>query len=139
MTLQRLNEHYDLVQKLATAKEALVSLRTAAEPGAQRLTGMPHGTGTSDTVSVFAVQIALTEQRIEDLRKEIERSSKEINSWLSTIDRDDVRSLLTFRFLGGMLWKEAAACYKDRRLTGESARKLCSDYWDGEEDSDHLL
>ena len=109
MTLQRLNEHFDLVQKLATAREALVSLRTAAEPGAQRLTGMPHGTGTSDIVSALAVNIVMTRNRIEGLEKEVSESAAEIQSWLSTIDDDFIRTLFIFRFLCGMTWQDVAS------------------------------
>jgi hypothetical protein len=109
MTLQRLNEHYDLVQKLVTAREALVRLRAAAEPGAQRLTGMPHATGTSDIVSALSVNIVMTRERVEALEKEVAESAAEIQNWISTIDDDFVRTLIVFRYLCGLQWGEVAA------------------------------
>ena len=61
MTLEDLNKHLLLREKLEKAQEMLVSLRAAAQPGAARLTGMPHTPGVKDKVGDLAVEIAAVE------------------------------------------------------------------------------
>ena len=48
MTLAQLNEHLDAVQQLARTEETLKNFWDAAVPGAQKLTGMPRGSGVRD-------------------------------------------------------------------------------------------
>ena len=48
MTLERLNEHRDLVVKLHRVMEMIGRLREKAEPHSPSLTGMPHGSGVGE-------------------------------------------------------------------------------------------
>ena len=71
MTLNELSEHYKLRAQLAEVESMLQSLRCAASPGAQALTGMPHATGVRDKVGDLAVEIATMADEADRLRQEI--------------------------------------------------------------------
>lgn len=106
MRLTTLNEHLELLKKLEKSEETLSSLWTAAVPGAQVITGMPHATGVSDKVGRFAIEIADMEQEVESLKKRIEESEKCISEWIRTIDDGTTRVIFRLRYIQGMQWKE---------------------------------
>lgn len=73
MTLQELSQYYKLRERLKRDEEILESLRAAACPGAQNLSGMPHAPGVRDKVGDLAVEIADMTERIRYLKEEIGR------------------------------------------------------------------
>lgn len=127
MTLERLNEHYDLLQKLHTAQESLAALRLAAEPGAQRLTGMPHATGVRDIVGALAVQIAMSRDRVKALEEKLAESEREVQAWLATLEDDYARTVISLRFLAGLQWQEVAAIVGGGN-TESSVKMVCYRY-----------
>lgn len=108
MTLQELNEHYQLREQLAKAKEMLTSLRRAAVPGAQVITGMPHAPGISDKVGNLAVEIADLETRIECLQSKIMLEEVHITAFIDSIASDQTRMIFRLRFMHGLAWGEVA-------------------------------
>ena len=108
MTLEELNEHLDAVQQLARTEETLKNLWDAAVPGAQKLTGMPHGSGVRDKVGDFAVEIADLESEIEREKAAIAESEERIAAWISTIEDGTTRIIFRLRFIRALQWKEIA-------------------------------
>lgn len=109
MTLEELNRHFALREQLAKAKDMLDSLRAAACPGAQILTGMPHTSSVSDKVGDLAVEIAELETRISDLEKKCEVMQTSIVSFVESIEDNYIRTIIRLRFLCAFQWKEVAA------------------------------
>jgi len=132
MTLEDLNQHLALREKLDKAQELLMSLRAAATPGAAKLTGMPHAPGVKDKVGDLAVEIADLTSRIEYLTAEVEAQEPPIEAFVSGIEDDQTRMVFRLRFLRGLSWKEVsqilgqyttegsvkAACYRFFRDLG---------------------
>ena len=108
MTLEDLNQHLALREKLDKAQELLMSLRAAATPGAAKLTGMPHAPGVKDKVGDLAVEIADLTARIEYLTAEVEAQEPPIEAFVSGIEDDQTRMVFRLRFLRGLSWKEVA-------------------------------
>lgn len=108
MTLEDLNKHLLLREKLEKAQEMLVSLREAAQPGAARLTGMPHTPGVKDKVGDLAVEIADLSSRIEYLNAELAEQEPPIEAFIAEIDDDQTRLVFRLRFLRGLSWKEVS-------------------------------
>ena len=109
LTLEELNRYFVLRERLAKAKEMLVSLRAAACPGAQVLTGMPHVSGASDKVGDLSIEIADLEGRIQILMNELSKEEAKINLFISSIENDQTRMIFRLRFLRCLTWGEVAA------------------------------
>ena len=107
MTLERLNEHRDLVLKLHKAMEMVSRLREKAEPHSPSLTGMPHGSGVGDKVADLAIEIADLEARCDYLKAVI-AEDKEVEDWIVAIPDDMLRLIFRLRFNRGMEWKVVA-------------------------------
>lgn len=108
MTLQQLNDHYDLLLRRRRAIEVRDALLCAACPGAQRLTGMPHSSGSSDMVGGLAIEIAEIDANLQRIEEQIKAGEKAIEEWLSGIDDTRVKIILRLRYVRGFQWKEIA-------------------------------
>lgn len=126
MTLQELNQHFELREKLSKAEETLSSLRAACL-GAQVLTGMPHSPGISDKVGDLAVEIADMSARIDYLNQEISASEATILEFISGIDNDQTRTVFRLRFIRCLTWGEVARVVGGRN-TEDSVRMICYRY-----------
>ena len=109
MTLEQLNELFVLRERLSRALETRLSLASAACPGAQVLTGMPHASGVRDKVGDLAVEIADIDARIKYLQGEIDLREKDASEFIQTIDDDQTRIIFRLRFFRGLTWKEVAS------------------------------
>ena len=58
MTLQELNENFQLLKQLNKARDILDSLKESAIPGSPVLNGLPRAPGYGDSVGRLAVEIA---------------------------------------------------------------------------------
>lgn len=130
MTLQELNKHFELREKLAKAHEMLDALRAAACPGAQVLTGMPHAPGVKDKVGDLAVEIADMGERIEFLESEIKASEASILQFIKSIDDDQTRLIFRLRFIRGLSWKEVSQIL-GKYTTEKSVSEVCYKYLRG--------
>lgn len=127
MTLAELNQHFELIEKLARARELLQSLRDSARPGASVLTGMPHATGVKDKVGDLAAEIVDMDARVGFLEKEARASEAIIMPFIQGIDDDQTRMIFRLRFLRGLTWKEVAAVVGGRN-SEESVKMVCYRY-----------
>ena len=129
MTLQQLNHHADLRDKLRKAEALVYRLQTKAHPGAQVLTGMPHTPGVKDLVGDLAVEIAEAQEVVDELDAQIRAEEPSVRSFIRTIDDAELRTIFRLRFIRGLSWKEipeyisdyanessvASACYRYMR------------------------
>ena len=124
MTLEKLSEYYNLLQRLGRAEELVESLRNAALPGAQVMTGMPHAPGVKDKLGDLVVEIADMERRAEALRREAEVARQEVAEYIAGIDDDYTRLIFRLRFLHGLSWGEVAGIVGGRN-TADGVKKVC--------------
>ena len=124
MTLEDLNKHLLLREKLEKAQEMLVALRAAAQPGASRLTGMPHTPGVKDKVGDLAVEIADLTSRIDYLNAELAQQEPPIEDFIAEIEDDQTRLVFRLRFLRGLSWKEVSQIL-GQYTTENSVRSAC--------------
>lgn len=124
MTLDELNKHLELREKLAKAQEMLVSLRVAAQPGAAKLTGMPHTPGVRDKVGDLAAEIADLSGRIDEITAEIAQQEPWIEAFIAEISDDQTRMVFRLRFLRGLSWKEVSQVL-GQYTTEKSVSDLC--------------
>ncbi len=127
VTLEKLNELFDLRERLSKAMETRLSLMSAACPGAQVLTGMPHVTGVKDKVGDLAVEIADLSAKIDYLQGQIDEKEKEAEAFVVAIDDDQTRIIFRLRFFRGLSWKEVAAIM-GRDFSEKSVSETCYKY-----------
>ncbi len=109
MTLQELSGFYRLQQKIQQNLETLESLESRVHPGAQALTGMPHGSGTSDRVGELAIEIAELKTGIERLTAKAKVEREKLDSFINDIEDVHIQLICRLRFIRCLTWGEVAA------------------------------
>lgn len=127
MTLQEISQYMKLRERLERDEEILESLRAAACPGAQVLTGMPHAPGIRDKVGDLAVEISDMEERIRFLQKEIAQEKKSIEVFINTVQDERLRMIFRLRFLRCLTW-QATADILGWAYSEDSVKRLCYRY-----------
>ena len=109
MTREQIKNHFILRRDLKEAREILKSLREAATPGAQALTGMPHAPGVNDKTGNLAAEIVDMESEIRKLKAKIAEQEPEIEEFIQGIRSGKIRTIFRLRLLNGFSWKEVSA------------------------------
>ena len=123
MTLKILNQHLDLRRELAKTERLRESLRTAAEPGAQVITGMPHAPNYRNKIGDLAAEIADLSREIDKLRAKLDEQEPEIIQFIASVSDGHIRTVFRLRFLRGMGWGEIAETVNGGN-TAESVRAI---------------
>ncbi len=109
MSLEELNEHYELRKALADLSDTIEHLRSRAEPGAQNLDGMPRASGVKDKVGDLAAEIADCTTMMEELLEAISENEARILDFISSVKDIQIRLILRLRFIRALPWKRVAA------------------------------
>lgn len=108
VTLEQLNEHYELVREYIQAQTILQRLKDSADVKAQKITGMPRGTGTNDIVGNTAVEIIRAEERVAEMAAKVYESQRPIERWIDSVEDFYTQTILRLRFIHGESWAEIA-------------------------------
>lgn len=107
MTLQRLNEHLNMLLQLQEAKAALGSMQTQII-GAVNLDGMPHGHEVSRTTENLAILLQVQIDDVNRLEHTVETSEREIRRFVDSIEDNRTKLIFNLRFLCGLKWEAVA-------------------------------
>lgn len=107
MTLDELNAHLILIQKLNTAREMLQSMQDSVLR-ASNLDGMPRAPGAGDKVSAIAIKCAEIEDTIRLYSQQVSDSEKAVKAWIGTITDTRTHLIFYLRFVCGYEWREVA-------------------------------
>lgn len=127
MTLQELNQHYQLRAQLEKDEDILYNLRLAAHPSSHALDGMPRTPGVSDKVGALAIAIVDMEERIAYLKTTITEDEGKITEWISSIKNDQTRQIFRLRYIGCLTWAEVAQVIGGRN-TEVGVKTICYRY-----------
>ena len=108
MTKRELNEHIALRKELARVQTMRASLRIAAEPGAQVLTGTPHAPGYADKLGNLAAEIADVTAELERIQAAVRRQEPEVTAFINQIQDNQTRIIFRLRVLHAMSWSAIA-------------------------------
>ena len=132
MTLQRLNEHLNMLLQLQTAKETLSSMK-AQILGAVNYDGMPHGhevsRNTENLASLLSDQLADV-NRLEAMG---DKSEKEVREFIDSIEDNRTKVIFKLRFLCGFKW-EAVAVMIGGGNTEKAVKSTCYRFLNCRED-----
>ena len=126
MTLDELNAHLYLVQKLNTARDMLQSMRESVLR-ASTYDGMPRGSGGSDKVGALAVKLAEQEDVVDLYEQQVSESEKMVKAWISTISDNRTNLIFFLRFVCGYEW-QAVADVIGGRNTENAVKSQCYRY-----------
>lgn len=127
MTLDELNQHFNLITELKKAKVMLQNLWNAAYPGGQVLTGMPHAPGVKDKIGDLGIEIADLEMEIEAMEAEVNNSAVPVLAFIAEIPDIQTKMVFRLRFCRGYQWKEVARMLGGGN-TEDSVKKTCYRY-----------
>lgn len=126
MTLQRLNEHLNMLLQLQEAKAALGSMQTQII-GAVNLDGMPHGHEVSRTTENLAILLQVQIDDVNRLEHTVETSEREIRRFVDSIEDNRTKLIFNLRFLCGLKW-EAVAVMIGGGNTEKAVKSTCYRY-----------
>lgn len=108
VTTKELSQLYWLNREIERDKERLRELESAAQPGAQKITGMPSGAGVSDKIGNYAAEIAdlrgIIDANISRCFYELNR----LNRYIASVDDSQMRLILSLRYVNGLSWQQVA-------------------------------
>ena len=128
--MQDLSKYYNLVQRIHRAEEMLAGLQSAASPGAQLLSGMPHPPGVKDKIGDLAAEIADIKQLIRELKQIAEQERAKAVAYINNIDDEQTRMIFRLRFLHCLTWPEVAEII-GRKNTASGVKSACYRYLKG--------
>ena len=127
MTLKELSQLYYLNREIEMDQRRLRELEARALPGAQVITGMPHGTGVADIMGRYAAEIADLRGIIEAKHQQCLYERSRLERYIADIDDSLLRQIFTYRFVNGLPWLQVAACIGGNN-TADSVRVACNRY-----------
>ena len=127
MTLKELSQLYYLNREIEMDQRRLRELELKALPGAQVITGMPHGSSVADIVGRYAAEIADLRGIIEAKHQQCLYERSRLERYIAGIDDSLLRQIFTYRFVNGLPWLQVAACIGGNN-TADSVRVACNRY-----------
>lgn len=123
MTLQRLNEHLNMVLELQGAEERLSSMRSQIL-SAVNYDGMPHGHEVSRNTENLAIILQDQVDDVNRLSRMVENSEPEIRAFIDSIEDNRTKVIFKLRFLCGYKW-EAVAVFIGGGNTVDAVKSCC--------------
>lgn len=123
MTLQRLNEHLNMVLELQGAEERLSSMRSQIL-SAVNYDGMPHGHEVSRNTENLAIILQDQVDDVNRISRMVENSEPEIRAFIETIEDNRTKVIFKLRFLCGYKW-EAVAVMIGGGNTVDAVKSCC--------------
>ena len=126
MTLQRLNEHLNMVLQLQSAREALGSLQSQILK-ATNYDGMPHAHEASRNTENLAILLETQLADVNRLESAVDKSEAEIRRFVDSIEDNRTKLIFNLRFLCGLKW-EAVGRMLGKGVSGDAVRSVCMRY-----------
>ena len=108
MTVKEMSQLYYLNREIEHLQHQLEELECLAEGTTQAITGMPHGSGTSDKVGRYAVRIADLRSMIDNRKARCWDELNRLNAYIDSVEDSLTRQILTLRYVNGLSWQQVA-------------------------------
>lgn len=127
LTVKEMSQLYYLNWEIEHLQRQLEELECLAEGTTQVITGMPHGSGTSDKVGRYAVQIADLRSMIDNRKARCWDELRRLNAYIDGVEDSLTRQILTLRYVNGLSWQQVADSVGGAN-TEDSVKKICYRY-----------
>ena len=128
MTLRELSQLYYLNREIERDKRELERLKwESVSPRAQRMTGMPHGSGYENIMEQKIAAIADLEGLICAKMTQCIYERNRLERYIADIPDSLTRQIFALRFINGMSWVQVAM-HVGGSNTEDSVKKTCYRY-----------
>ena len=108
MNKRELSQLYYLNREIEQLKSRIEELECIAVSDTSRITGMPHVTGISDKVGIYAAEIADLKELLDLNLKKCFYELNRLNRYIEGIDDSQMRMIMTLRYVNGLSWRQIA-------------------------------
>lgn len=107
MTKRELSKYYHLSNEIKDIEEQISELSNSLI-GSPMLTGMPHGSGTSNPVEQKASLLINLKNKLEKRKNKSLQELIKIEVYIASIEKSEIRTLFTKRYIQFKQWEEIA-------------------------------
>lgn len=107
MTKRELSKYYHLSNEIKEIEEQINELSNSLI-GSPILTGMPHGSGTSNPVEQKASLLINLKNKLEKRKNKSLQELIKIEVYIASIEKSEIRTLFTKRYIQFKQWEEIA-------------------------------
>ena len=118
MTEQELRGYVYIKARIGKVEERLAELEQEDGLGALNMDGMPHGSTPGDPVARMALARATLHEQLVRLRADLEEKEREIREYIDSLEDEQVKLIIEWRFIDLFDWVEIAGRLED--MTGKN-------------------
>ena len=108
MTEKELRGYIYIKARIAKVEERIAELEQEDGLGSLNMDGMPHGTTPGDPVARMAIARASLHEQLKKLRADLKEKEQEIREYIESIDDQEVKLIIEWRFIDLLDWYEIA-------------------------------
>ena len=108
MTKKELSQLYYLKREIKEQQKRIKELEAAATSCSSKIDGLPSGTGISDKIGKYAVQIADLKSLLDLNLKKCFYELNRLNHYIQSVEDSQMRMILTLRYINGLTWRQIA-------------------------------
>lgn len=135
MTEQELRGLVFIKARIEKVEERIAELEQETGLGSVNLDGMPHGSTPGDPVARMAIARAALHENLVKLRAELKEKEREIREYINSVEDEEVKLIIEWRFIDCMDWYEIAGKleevtgkFVDRTTPGKKMRKYLQEH-----------
>ena len=118
MTEKELRGYVYIKARIAKVEERIAELEQENGLGSVNMDGMPHGSTPGDPVARMAIARAALHEQLLRLRADLKEKEQEIRGYIDSIEDEDVKLIIEWRFIDLLDWQEIAGRLED--MTGKN-------------------
>lgn len=118
MTEQELRGYVYIKARIGKVEERLAELEQEDGLGALNMDGMPHGSTPGNPVARMALARASLHEQLVRLRADLEEKELEIREYIDSLEDEQVKLIIEWRFIDLLDWVEIAGRLED--MTGKN-------------------
>ena len=117
MTESELRGYVFIKARIAKVEEQLAEMEQEDGLGSVNMDGMPHGSTPGDPVARMAIARVALHERLVRLRAELIEKELEIQEYIDSLEDEEVKLIIEWRFIDLLDWYEIAGRLED--MTGK--------------------
>lgn len=104
MTAKELSQLKYIRQEVQQLQDEIASIEAAAEPGAQKITGMPSSGGCGDKIGDCASAAEDLKMLLQRRKADCERERLRLETYIAGVQDSQMRMILRLRYVNDLTW-----------------------------------
>lgn len=142
MTEEELSSLVFIRARLVKLEERIAEMEAEDGLGSVNMDGMPHSTTPGNPVERMAIARATLHEHLVNLRATLKEKELEIQTFIDSVELEDVKWIIEMKFIEGMAWSDIASeweektgKYADRTTLAKKMRKYLREHAEKGENS----